>query len=229
MAVFSARERLSRLIELAGQDGIAAREALAGELADLLLGWPAIYPQGMREPFEALLERTIGQVSPETRATLADRFAGTEEIPLSTLNLLVFDASLETRNSILLRNGRAAEGTPALSRVPVNEVALLAAARTASAGLLGPAITPRLGIPMEIAEQIFADASGGMLAVLCRGIALKRETFSALAVLARPNATNDESYRRLAAYDDVPETGAETLLTFWRKQRHDQFADAKAA
>ena len=229
MAVFSARERLTRLIELAGQDGLEAREALAGELADLLLGWPAAYPKGMREPFEALLERTVGQVSPQTRAALADRFAGASETPLSILNLLVFDASRETRTTILERNGLATGSSGALSRIPVHEAALLAAARTATAKSLPAVIAPRLAVPVEIAEQIFADASGTMLAVLCRGIPLKRETFSALAVLALPNATNDDSYSRLASYDDVPEIGADAMMSFWRGQRHASTADAKAA
>jgi hypothetical protein len=229
MAVFSARERLTRLIELAGQDGADAREALAGELADLLLGWPAIYPHGMREPFEALLERTIGQVSPETRTILAERFIGAADAPLSILNLLVFDALPETRKSILLRNASAMENTPAVSRIPVDEAALLAAARTTSSGSLPAMVARRLGIPAEIAEEIFADPRAAMLAVLCRAVPLNRETFSALAVLAQRSVTNDESYRRLAAYDEAPESGAEALLSFWRRQCRAPVIDVKAA
>src|SRR3954468_3401028 len=105
MAIFSARERLTRLVELAGQEGFEARRALAGELADLLLAWPSIYPRGMREPFEALLEKTMRDIGPAERAALADRFVADEDMPLSILNLLVFDAGPETRDAILLRNG----------------------------------------------------------------------------------------------------------------------------
>src|SRR5689334_19652385 len=104
MAVFSARERLTRLVELAGQEGTEARRALVNELADLLLGWPSMYPRGMREPFEALLEKALRDVGSETRAELADRFVGATDMPLSILNQLVFDAGSDAKILILQQN-----------------------------------------------------------------------------------------------------------------------------
>src|SRR5690348_12981167 len=111
MAVFSARERLTRLVELAGQEGGEARRALAGELADLLLAWPSIYPRGMREPFEALLEWTVPDIGPEMRAKLADRFIAADDTPLSVLDLLVFGAGRQARDVILSRNASELEAS----------------------------------------------------------------------------------------------------------------------
>lgn len=229
MAVFSARERLTRLVELAGRDGAEARRALAGELADLLLGWPSIYPRGMREPFEALLEKTIRDVGADARASLAERFGASEDAPLSILNLLVFDAPPETRRAILERNAAAAEKAPGLSRIPINETALLAAARAAPIADLASVLAPRLGIPLEIAQQILDDRSAAMLALLSKGAGLRRPVFSALVVLAWPHATSEESYRRLAGYDDVPEAGARALFSFWRLQQQALPTESQAA
>jgi hypothetical protein len=218
MAIFSARERLTRLIELAGQEGIEARRALAGELADLLLNWPTIYPRGMREPFEALLEKALRDVGSETRAHLAERFVGASDMPLTILNLLVFDAGSDAKASILLQNALAAETSASIPRIRVNEAALLAAVRSSGGDKIAEIIAPRLSVAGDVAEQVVADASGTMLAVLCKGANLRRQTFSALTVLAWRNATDDESYRRLAAYDDVSDAGAEALVACWRGQ-----------
>jgi hypothetical protein len=54
-----ARARLNSLVELATENAPEKRRALAIELCDLLLAWPANYPATMREPFEALLEKTV--------------------------------------------------------------------------------------------------------------------------------------------------------------------------
>jgi hypothetical protein len=229
MAIFSARERLTRLVELAGQEGFEARRALAGELADLLLAWPSIYPRGMREPFEALLEKTMRDIGPAERAALADRFVADEDMPLSILNLLVFDAGPETRDAILLRNGSEREPSAMIVRIPVNEAALLAAARgTASDGL--PAVLAvRLGIPLEIAQAVLADSSATMLAVLCKGANLRRQTFSGLAVIAKSDASAETSYGRLAAFDDISETGARALLAVWREEVRPTARESEAA
>ena len=72
MSSISPRERLSRLVELAAETDLAARRALVDGLADLLLDWPASYPVGMREPFEALLEKSLRNLEPASRAALAE-------------------------------------------------------------------------------------------------------------------------------------------------------------
>jgi hypothetical protein len=229
MAVFSARERLSRLVELAGQEGIEARRALAGELADLLLSWPSIYPRGMREPFEALLEKTVRDIGPAERAMLADRFIAADDMPLSILNLLVFDAAPETKHAILHRNAASAETAAAVARIPVNEAALLAAARGTSIENLPAVLAPRLGIGVEIVRSVLEDSSGAMLAVLCKGSDMRRQTCSALAVLTQRDVASEESYRRLAAYDDMPEPGSKALVRWWRSQALAPSSDAEAA
>ena len=229
MAVFSARERLTRLVELAGREGTDARRALVRELADLLLEWPSIYPRGMREPFEALLEKALRDVGSETRAALADRFVGAPDMPLPILNLLVFDAGSDAKILILQQNAVSTPASAPFPRISVNEPALLAAVRSSDPENIAGVIAPRLGIAAEIAEQVVADASGTMLAVLCKGANLRRQTFSALAVLARPDSTNDESYRRLAAFDEVPVAGAEAFLSYWREQIRQPSHESEAA
>lgn len=229
MAIFSARERLTRLVELAGQESIEARRALAGELADLLLAWPSIYPRGMREPFEALLEKTLRDIGPEMRGGLADRFIAADDTPLSILNLLVFDAEPETRNVILLRNASELEPSEMVVRIPVNEAALLAAARATAIDGLPAVLAVRLGIPLEVAQAILADQSAAMLAVLCRGANLRRQTFSALTVIAKSTAPAEISYGRLAAFDEVSDAGAMALLASWRAQMRMPARDSEAA
>src|SRR5256885_1906494 len=95
MAQLSARERLSRLVDLASEAGVPARRELTDQLADLLLDWPSSYPAAMREPFEALLEKALRDVEPAARRLLAERFVEHSEMPLTVLNLLVLDAAQE--------------------------------------------------------------------------------------------------------------------------------------
>ncbi len=211
MATASARERLARLVDLASQSEMPARE-LTDELADLLLDWPENYPPAMREPFEALLEKSLRDVDPAARKLLAQRFAdGT--MPLSVLNTLIFDADPQARQAILARN--ATEANDATAARMVDERDLLAAARAGTIEL--PLVLALyFGIPRDVAAKALADRSAFSLALLCSGIGCSRAAFSALAVLASPQADTDESYRRLAAYDQVPDDGARALLQFWR-------------
>ena len=58
---------------------------------------------------------------------------------------------------------------------------------------------------------------------------LARATCSALAVLAHPEASAKESYRRLAIYDAIPAEGCEALLDVWRRQVPAPPAAARAA
>lgn len=218
MASLSARDRLTKLVDLASQSGVAARSELVRELADLLLDWPANYPAGMREPFETLLERALREADKQTRADLAERFAAKEDAPLGILNLLVFDAAPEIRNVIVSRNAAVCEGSLGVAASSASQSAFLHTIRKASTDCRAAMLAPCFGVPEEIAVQILAESSGYMLAVLCKGAQVGRATFSGVAVLALPPATAEGNYRRLAIYDTVSEAGAVALLGHWRAQ-----------
>jgi hypothetical protein len=68
----SATQRLINLLELAAQ-GPAMRAALAEEVAELLIAWPADCPAEMRGTCEALLARAAQEVDDDTRARLRIR------------------------------------------------------------------------------------------------------------------------------------------------------------
>jgi hypothetical protein len=227
MSAINARERLTRLVELAGQNGPGARRALVGELADLLLDWPSNYPQSMREPFEALLEKAVHEVDAGTRAQLAERFVHSAEVPLAFLNTLVFDASPATRDAILVRNAAADPGSE--RPFALNETALVAAARDALAGDMAQALASRFGIEADTAARVLADERAYLLAVLCKGARASRATFSALALLTDSGDAGGKSYARLAVYDGVAQTGSEALLRFWQAQARAHVTSPKAA
>jgi len=216
MAQLSARERLTRLVDLASEAGISARRELTGELADLLLDWPPNYPATMREPFEALLERALRDVEPPARTLLVQRFINHSGIPLTVLNQLFFDAPHEIRTTILSRNANTPAHAGAIPHI--DGALLLFAARRARPDGLAATLATWFGIKPEIAASILEDHSAHSLAILCKGAQLTRAAFSALAVLARPDAAGDEHYRRLAVYDSVLENGARALFVFWRSQ-----------
>ena len=64
-----ASQKLSHLLQLADQ-GPGLRAALAEEVADLLVHWPADYPQTMRAICETLLAKAARDVDAATRARL---------------------------------------------------------------------------------------------------------------------------------------------------------------
>src|SRR5476649_2496470 len=99
----SPKERLCHLLELAAQ-GAGERAHLAGEVADLLLDWPAQYPAPMRATFEALLEKIVREMDAASAAALALRFEGREDFPLSLLNEFFLHASPAMRDALLARN-----------------------------------------------------------------------------------------------------------------------------
>ena len=228
MSSLMPRERLSRLVELATETDLAARRALVDGLAELLLDWPDTYPVTMREPFEALLEKSLQNVDATSRAALAERFLEHNNTPLHLLNLLVFDAAPDTKSAILMRNALTDENHLESPRI-VTESILLASVRSGSIDMLPSILASHFRIAQETATQILADDSGWMLATLCKGACLNRAAFSALAVLARPEASPDESYRRMAAYDAVPLWGASALLASWREAFSPSGSTAKAA
>jgi hypothetical protein len=200
------KERLRQLLELAAQ-GAGERAALAGELAELLLAWPASYPVGMRATFEALLERILHETDLGARAVLAPRFADRDDFPLSLLNAFFLSAPPAMRAALLARNDAAgATGT-----IPIDCDALLEAARNARD--LRGALVRFAALPEMLADAIACD--GGALAILCKGGGVRRATFSAIAILAGPAS---ENFATLAAYDDVPADGAAQLVAFWQRR-----------
>ena len=202
------RERLNKLLELAGK-GPAGRAALLSELADLLLDWPVDYAQAMRAPFEALFEKTAREADELTRARLAQRLNGHEELPVTLLNEFYFDAPPGLRARILSLN-EATDGE-ARECAGVDGSDLVEAARTMNGAFVGK-FASALSLPGAVAKEILTDASGQSLAVACRGAGLDRAAFSAIALLTAPELGCD----RLSHFDAVPQTGAERLLDFWR-------------
>ena len=227
----AARENLSRLIELATKESVEDRRALARELCDLLLDWPARYPQAMREPFEALLEKTLRMIDAQTRETLAWRIAERDDAPLALLNEFYFGAGAQLRAAILMRNARA-NGDSAHDPEPADleqaslGASLVEAARTAPQEKFVSSMAVLCGVDGDIAERILRDASGEGLAVLARGAHLGRAAYSALALLT---GTASDPDRKLGIFDGVPQAGAEALLQFWRGRNRREIADATAA
>lgn len=210
MSTHAPKERLSHLLELAAK-GAEARQALLGELADLLLDWPSNYALSMRVPFEALLARAARDAGRPTRTALAERFTGHDELPLDLLNefFAVAPGALKTR--ILERNQDAA-GADEPPHAPADGRALIAAAR---AGIgVAPALGEYLALSANLAGEILDDGSALSLAVACKGASLDRAAFSALSLLASPDGA--DIHDRLAVYEHVPPGAAQALLAFWR-------------
>jgi hypothetical protein len=210
----SHKERLSNLLGLA-EKGERARAQLAQEISDVLLKWPAEYPASARPPFETLLEKTLRDVDRSTRVAIAARFARHADASVTLLNALFFAASVEMRGEIVARNEelQVAEPSPA----QIDEDALLAVARSAG-GRFSAGLAHALGIATETADEILRDISGQALAIACKGARTGRATFSALAVLSDRSRAADDSYLRLATYDEIPQAAAEHMLAFWRMQ-----------
>jgi hypothetical protein len=210
----TAKDRLCHLLELAGE-GPAQRAALVGELADLLLGWPPDWPEAMRAPVVALLEKTLRETDETTRAELAARLGGHGELPLELVNEFYLSAPARVRREILMRNEMAGDeaGEPGDAAAP-NGATLLADARDAKARDFAGRLGAALRIAPSTAEAILADATAEALAVLCKGAHLDRAAFSALTLLE--GAQHGDPLARLDVYDTVPQRAAERLTRFWR-------------
>ncbi len=216
------KERLSHLVELAAQ-GEAARPRLAHELSDLLLDWPADYPDAARLPFEALLEKAVREVDRDTRAALAARFARRADAPVDLLNELFFAAPAEMKDDIVARNAREGHAS-ADTGCTVDEQHVLDALRSGN-GFTGM-FALALGISEATADEILADETAQSLALACKGVHMDRAAFSAIAVLSAKDRGLDDAYARLAAYDIVPEAAAERLLAFWRSRHVPELSTA---
>ncbi|HEX2590268.1 MAG TPA: hypothetical protein VHL34_02170 [Rhizomicrobium sp.] len=204
----SPKEHLAYLLELAAQPG--ARQELVRELADLLTAWPANYPAEVRASFAALLARAEHDIDPEARRELALRLVDCADAPLGLLNEFFFEIPLASRGKVLQRD--ALIETPVI--VDVDEAALVETVRNKRAADLADALARAFKIDTLTASEILQDGSGAGVAIACRGAGLSRAAYSALTVLAARSNTG----ARLRAFDAVPERGAATMLTFWRRQ-----------
>lgn len=93
----AAPQRLSHLLQLADQ-GPALRAALAQEVVELLLDWPADYPQSMRNVCEALLTKASRDLDAGTCARLRERLAAqpdlaTRLLPRESAGRMLVDAA----------------------------------------------------------------------------------------------------------------------------------------
>ena len=215
------KERLSHLLELAAQ-GAAERAALAGEVTDLLLDWPAEYPAATRETFAALLEKIVREMDDTAQAALAPRLQGRNDFPLSLLNELFLAAPEGMKDALLARNN----AVMAVRRQTVNADALLVAARTTAN--FAPALSRALSIPLPLIARILADRSGRALAAICRSTGINRASFSAIMILAGPVRAVHQNFAMLSVFDRVPENGAANLLVYWQS-RGEQSAIIRAA
>jgi hypothetical protein len=228
-----ARDRLTRLIELATQSAPEKRRALAFELCDLLTDWPRRYPAAMREPFEVLLEKVLRRLDGTTRQLIATRLAVHSESAPNLLNGFYFDMQPAVRAIILRRNAETADG-PIPEEETIDEPRLIAAARQMRGKDFAQAFAQSMRLPEPMAQRVLGDRAGDALAVVCKGAGVKRATYSALALLARDDKASDSDLRAewLAAIDGISEAGARRLLEFWRAARDDtpmQETDARAA
>ena len=213
------RERLTRLIELASENAPEKQAALAFELCDLLVDWPPRYPQVMREPFEALLEKVLRRLDETTRRLIATRLSQHSETAVALLNECYFDVPTKARSMILEKNQEPAEEEPEGVGTEA-EAQLIAAARRMGPIEFTHLFADFLAVSPLMAQSILDDGSGDALAVACKGIGMRRVTYSALVVFAagRAGANAQTMYDRLAAFDEIPESGARRMLSHWRKE-----------
>ena len=198
-----AKERLGQLVALAAE---RRWPPLARELCDLTLAWPSDYPEAMRPLVAALFETALRHCDDETRRELAPLVAGRRDVALCVMNVLYLDAPAPLRREILMRN--ELEGGDIHEDADADAVVMLA---RKGAPDFAAALSDAVRIPYEIAHAVLSDAGGEPLAVLCRGLALNRATFSAIALLraAEPMA--------LDVFDTVPDRAAAWLVHGWRK------------
>jgi hypothetical protein len=214
------KERLTHLLELAAS-GAAERSTLAGEVAELLLDWPAQYPAAMRATFEALLEKIVREMAAPARAALAVRFEGRSDFTPALLNEFFLDASPELKETVLQCNDAAG----AMPESAIDCDALLVASRTSRA--FAQVMARIAGVPDAVADAAMTDAC--TLCTLAKGAGVNRATFSAIAILAGPARSVQENFDMLALFDQVPQNGARRLVQFWRARLGEPLVVEQAA
>jgi hypothetical protein len=214
--MLAAKERLGQLLGLAAE---RRWSPLARELGDLVLYWPADWPDAMRPPVVALFETALREADAETQILMAGRMAGKAEIPLRLMNALYLAAAAPLRREILMRNElEGPEPAPLFADGP----AILRATRKRNGDFAGT-LARLVGVPRRMAAAILADRSGEALAVLCRGLSLDRASFSALALLRGAEGIP------LAVFDTVAPKAAALLVADWRKATADTAPEHIAA
>ena len=173
-----ARERLTRLIELASENAPEKQPALAFELCDLLVAWPERYPQIMREPFEALLEKVLRRLDETTRRLIATRLSGHSETAVALLNEFYFDVPTPARSVILERNHEPADEASQSADVE-GEARLVEAVRRMGPVEFAATFAGFLRVSPATARSILDDATGDALAVACKGADATRDLFRA--------------------------------------------------
>lgn len=212
----TAKERLRRFLTLADQ-GAAQRAALAEELVDFLVDWPAECPLSMRSPVLALLDMTLQEANGILRKKLAARLASLEDLPLGLANEIFHCAPPAMRARLLARNDEASSPEPLTAYDPL--MLLVAARKGAQRADLPHRLVGSMHVPLSTAAAVLDDESGLSLAVLCKGARLGRAFYSALALLAFQG--HPGSAERLAAYDNIPQRAADNLTASWQLQtRH---------
>jgi hypothetical protein len=224
----SAKARLTRLLDLADR-GPSLRAALAEELIELLLDWPADTPPEMRATIETLLEKAARDLPQQARERLMARLENDPLHPLALhilpphiLNKEFFTAAPARKAAILGRNRAPADKADADTRRGHNEgdgnneeARLLADFREGAH--YARAFAQALALPQVASGEILGDASAWSLAVACKGAHLSRAAFSALALLSIPAGDAADQYERLEIYDRVPPRAAERMLQSWRE------------
>lgn len=221
-------DRLTRLIALADEETPEKQRALAFELCDLLFDWPERYPPATREPFESLLEKILQRLDGTTRRMISGRLATRSETALSLLNAFYFDLPAEAHAAVLARNEKSSAGSKRETEA-VDEAVLLADARSRSRREFATAFARALKIPAAIADRILQDETGHGLAIACKGSAITRAAYSALALLALEKGNADLIRRRLSAYDEIPAEAARHLVQSWRRPDAEHVATEVAA
>ena len=125
----AASQRLSHLLQLADQ-GPTLRAALAEEVVELLLAWPADYPDSMRNVCEALLAKAARDVDAATCARLRERLAAQPEfaarlLPRQSAGRTLVEAARRGDNEAV------AQGLGVDAEVLNDEAALAAACKSA--------------------------------------------------------------------------------------------------
>ncbi|MGB8602235.1 MAG: hypothetical protein WCD42_08575 [Rhizomicrobium sp.] len=211
--MLAARDRLKRFLTLADQ-GPAQRAALAVDLVDFLVDWPAECPLAMRPPVLALLDMTLQEADGILRKRLAARLATLDDLPLGLANE-IFHCAPDGLRQVLLRRNED-EGGRVQPLAAYDPLMLLGTVRDADRDSLAHRLVGAMHVPLSTAVGILGDESGLSLAVLCKGTRLGRAFYSALAVLAFQGLPG--GLIRLGAYDRVSQRAADNLTACWQLQ-----------
>lgn len=211
--MLEATERLRRFLILADQ-GAPLRSALAEDLADFLVNWPAECPGKMHGPVMALFDMALAEAGEYELRRLAKVLVPVPELPLSAL-ARIFALTIPAEQRRIL-NYCAHGPVEAPPKVVFHPDKLIAAARTGR-GNFAPELAVWLQISPALAADILRDEAAISLAVLCKGALLGKARFSALSLILFQDLPSDPA--RLAVYDEIPSGAAMRLVGVWQAGR----------